>query len=273
MGTTRLRISRVGRVRAAAAAIICLAASVLTAGPASADVTSASGGAFGEQINVTPLGLANVTSGPVPAVSFTDPDDGPGPHAASLAGATVPPVTGTIANVGLMNVRTERTGNLGTHFAETTSSASVADVNLLAGRITAEAISSTCTATSEGVSGSTTLLNASALGFGPLAANPGPNTEVLIPGARIVLNEQIVDRSGQTNAITVNAVHVYLLEPLGSGDIIIAQSRCSVTGPDVVIPVGTIGGIGLAGLLGAIFVGMQVRRTRANRAGETLARA
>ena len=271
MGTTKLRISRAGRVRAAALA--CLAASVLTAAPASADVTSASGGAFGESIDVTPLNLLRVTSGPVPEVSFTDPSDGPGPHTDQLAGVTTVGLLGNVATLGVMNVRTERTGQLNTHFAETTSSASVADANLLGGRVTATLIESTCTATSEGVSGSTTLLNANVLGIGPIAANPGPNTEILIPGARIVLNEQIVDRSGQTNAITVNAVHVYLLEPLGSGEIIIAQSRCSVTGPDVVIPVGTIGGIGLAGLLGAIFIGMQVRRTRANRAGETLAQA
>ena len=84
-----------------------------------------------EQINVTLLGLANVTSGPLPAVSFTDPDDGPGPHTNNAAGATVPPLLGTIANVGVMNVRTERTGTLGTHFAETTSSASVATASLL----------------------------------------------------------------------------------------------------------------------------------------------
>ena len=186
---------------------------------ASADVSSVSGGAFGESVNVKPLNLVAVTSGPLPTVSL--PASGGGPFTNSLVSVSVPNYLST----GLLEVSTQgATGASG--FA--TSSASVANANVLNGVLKATAIRSTCTSTESGSTGSTTLVGAvlALPGTSPvnLAANPAPNTTIQVDGIKVVLNEQTTSSSG----ITVNAVHITLSGLLGSGDIYISQSRCGV---------------------------------------------
>jgi hypothetical protein len=88
-----------------------------------------------------------------------------------------------------------------------------------------EVVQSSCRADASGVTGSTTIVNGTLDGVA-LPANPAPNTVINVAGMQVILNEQILSAGGE---LTVNAIHIRLLPPLGSGDIIIAQSRCGVT--------------------------------------------
>ena len=198
-----------------------LVGGIALGGPARADVTTVGGGAFGEQI------VGPVSSGPLPTVTL--PASGGGPFTASLLSVNVP----NLLRTGLLEVRT--TGALGpAGFSE--SSASVADVRVGSDNtFRANLVTSECRSDSFGSTGSTQLVNARVLGT-PVTSTPGPNTVALdIPGvARVVLNEQTVSNSPGNTSITVNAVHVTLLPgtPLQQ-DIILAQSRCSASGPNV----------------------------------------
>jgi hypothetical protein len=78
--------------------------------------------------------------------------------------------------------------------------------------------------------------------------------------AKLVLNEQTTTGGAGNFSMTVNAVHLTLLQPFGSGDIIISQSRCGEQGPNVTIPFAPIGIIGTSVILGAVLVGVQRRR-------------
>jgi hypothetical protein len=103
------------------------------------------------------------------------------------------------------------------------SAASVIDADIFAGTVTAEAVSSECTAGPEGAEGTSSLVGAEALGTG-LDANPPPNTTFEIPGlATIVLNEQTRESDG----IIVDAIHATIQTPFGVfAEIIISESAC-----------------------------------------------
>jgi hypothetical protein len=122
-----------------------------------------------------------------------------------------------------------------------TSSASVADVNALAGSVRATLLASTCTASGKTLTGSSTLANLMLTGLPipvpglpPLPGlpitvpvDPGPNTTVTIPGvATVVLNEQLTSADKQT--LTVNAVHVTSLVPGVTQEVTIADSVCTL---------------------------------------------
>ena len=106
------------------------------------------------------------------------------------------------------------------------------------------AVSSTCTATLSGVSGSTQIVNGRLVtSLDAATANPdteidfahtwNPDPNTVYSGSlnnvgdswRIVFNEQILG----PDSITVNAVHLYLLGPTAIGDMIIGQSHCALT--------------------------------------------
>jgi hypothetical protein len=109
-------------------------------------------------------------------------------------------------------------------------------------------VSSTCTASGTGLSGSARIVNgrlvtsvdvatgnpASEVVFPP-TWDPEPNTtytgtlDTVGDTWRMVFNEQVVTE----DSITVNAVHMYLLGPTAVGDMIIGQSHCGVTPPPV----------------------------------------
>jgi hypothetical protein len=127
------------------------------------------------------------------------------------------PGDGSVLTTGVLSVGTEG-GDIGTHQGFATSSGSVADVNLLAGLLTADAISSTCTSNGDGSNGSVTLVNA-VLAGNPLASNPAPNTVIPVAGGgTFTLNEQIeVNDIGTQTSVTVNAVHLVMDPLLGSG--------------------------------------------------------
>jgi hypothetical protein len=184
-----------------------------------------SGAAFGERIRVlAPIGT-KVSSGPLPTVSL--PGTGGGPITRSAATVSQPGLLST----GAMTVSTEgtTTPSLFSH-----SSAEVAGADIAEGAVTADAIRSECQSTTDGSSGTTTLLGAEVFGE-TISAEPAPNTAIDLAGlGTLILNEQtgaLTPDDGKTD-ITVNAVHLILDSPTkGTGDIVIASSHCDVRLP------------------------------------------
>jgi hypothetical protein len=222
-----------GKIFAVVATPLVLAGAWLLPGssPAGADVTSVGGGAFGAQADVTLVGLSPVTVGPIPSVTL--PATGGGPISDSLLTVDAPGVVTT----GVLNVSTQG-ARLGEHAGNAQSSAQVAGVTALTDVLTANLVTSSCTSNGDGSSATTTLANANVSGIGAIGANPAPNTVVTVADvATITFNEQTrSDVPGQQSSITVNAIHVRLNASVGTGDIVIAQSRCSAIGPDVLAP-------------------------------------
>jgi hypothetical protein len=258
------RRSTAGRSRSrlfhlSVACVSAIACSGAFASSALADVTQVTGSAFGESVDVRVLNVP-ITSGPLPSVNMVSPPGGLGPFSQSALTASVP----GLLSAGVLNASTQG-GNLGSHSGFATSSASVANVNALVGRITATVIGSKCTSNGDGSTGSSTLTNLNVLGLAVNAATP-PNTTINLPGiGRVIINEQIRPTNGPTDtSIIVRAIHVELDGPLGDGDIIIAESRCGAKGPDVV-PVAPIGLLGVTALLGLGFAGMQWKNRRDGR--------
>lgn len=257
----RVLLRRRGGVTCAVA--LAIMAMLVIAAPAQADVTSVSGGAFGEYVNATPAGLANVTSGPLPTVTL--PSTGGGPFTNSALSACVPSPSCSILKTGVLSVSTQ--GAISPSSSPgATSSASVANVDALAGtpaELTASAVSSQCSVTPNSASGSTTIVGGS-FGGHSLDVNPPPNTTITVDGQRLVLNEQTTTGGPGDFSMTVNAVHLYLGPPLFSSgsEIIISQSRCGEAGPNVTIPVAPIGILGAGFVIGAELIRRQWRRSR-----------
>jgi hypothetical protein len=202
-----------------------LFAALVFAAPVLATLDSISGYAYGESVSVTPLGAALITSPPQPDAGPIGP--GSGSDTGFLASVCVPVITCSVLSTGALNAATSgTTGASGT----VSSTASVATVNALAGFLTATLIASECAVNSAGnTSGSSTLTNVVIQGVNggaPLAANPGPNTTILLAGiGSVVLNEQFY--TSGTNTLEVNAIHIYLTGgSLGTGEIIISHVEC-----------------------------------------------
>ena len=114
-------------------------------------------------------------------------------------------------------------------YSDAVSSASLGQVNVLNGLITANAVLAMATTTGEGSDGYGS-------GFANLTVNgvsvaaPAANTRVDLPGVGyVVLNEQIATGSG----LTVNMIHVFLQQtgPLGTkpaGEIIVGSASSGV---------------------------------------------
>lgn len=204
--------------------IIAVAAALMLAVPASADIGAVSGSAFGLQAT----GVANVSAAP----SVTLPATGSGnvPITNTAASGSVPGFLST----GLINVSTN--GALGpAGFA--TSGSDIVNLNLgIAGlSLTADVVTSHCDSTSSGSTGSTVLANAVINGIA-LSSTPAANTVVPVLGvATIIVNEQTATGGLGSSSITVNAFHVQI-GPAGAPteDIIISQSHCDVTTPSAV---------------------------------------
>jgi hypothetical protein len=207
---------------------------------AAGGTTGVGGGAYGFYVSVGLFGGAPSTRGPAPTVSLP-------------AGGSATPVTATAAegngvfgpasifSSGQLDVSTQ-----GVPGGTVTSSAKVANVNKSTQEVfTAATASSTCTASSSGASGSTSLSGGRLVTSEganldsdtddtvvTLPADPAPNTsyegkiETVGDTFRYVFNEQIKNADG---SITVNAAHQYLLGPTAVGEAIIGQSRCGIT--------------------------------------------
>jgi len=199
-----------------------LAAIGLLVGATSAHSNSVSGEAFGISVNA-----AGVTVGPTPHVVL--PPDG-GMVSDQLLNISVPNAAAS-TTLGVVT-----TGSIGPNTASAQSSASVENVNLLNGLVTSRIVvamssstadGSTATSTSEG----STLIGLSVNGSLPTDVTPPPNTRISIPGATVILNEQIASGDGvHTSALTVNMIHVVLNDPTGAitGDIIVASAHSDV---------------------------------------------
>jgi hypothetical protein len=219
-----MRTPRKPALPALAAVAVATAAAAISASPANADVTSVGGGAYGERVSVS--AVVSATSGPRPSVSL--PATGGGPYSANLAAASV---TGLLST-GVLTVTT-RGDRVVSHLRTATSSATVNNVNVGAGAARATSVRSTCSSNGTGSTGATTIVGSN-LG---VSSSPSANTVRRLPNGlgSVTFNEQIrTNVVGRTTSITVNAMHVRLDGgALGSGDIILGQSRCSANGPDV----------------------------------------
>lgn len=242
-----------GRRASRALAVVALVPTfaLLLATGASAAVTAVSGGAFGVSATIdVPLG-ADVTVGPSPTVTL--------PPGGSLT-------TAVVNSPGLLRTEVLTVSSQGTTgpTGSVTSSASVDRTRVGATGapvLQADVISSTCTSTEAGSTGSSSVTNLRLLGA-VVDVTSVPATGLTVAGVgTLFVNEQIRTGTGASTGITVNALRLELNVPLlGTGTIIIAQSRCAVVGDGVVVPTGAVGGVLLTGVVAVLFGGYQLVR-------------
>jgi len=222
------------------------------------------GGAIGFRVTVGLFGGPAATKGPEPTVTLP-------------AGGSAAPVTANlpsgIAQFGPATLYTSdalTVSTQGTPGGTVTSSAKATNVNKStvnaaqtgSESFTADSVSSTCSASSSGATGSSNMPGASlvtSVGTNfdsevddvkvAIPADPAPNTtfrgkiENVGDEFRIVFNEQ----ETSAGSITVNAVHLYLEGPIAKGDLIIGQSRCGFAatgGTGTGTGTGGVGGVG-----------------------------
>jgi len=240
MAQSRVRAYRIGLVLA----LLCtgiLAGFGLS--PATAEVTAVKGSAFGVSVpNISIFGGVQPAYGPRPTVTLPA-----GGSATAVTGTsaseTVKDGPATFFESGTINLSTQGTPAGG---SVTTSAVinNIADTN--GEQFTAGSLSSTCTANSSGVSGSTTVTNgklvtATDANQNPtttmnVPANPAPNTAIdgsfeLSAGDTEtftwIYNEQTKNADG---SITVTAAHEVLHGPTAKGDLYLGQVVCGLTG-------------------------------------------
>src|SRR3989442_1453864 len=196
----------------------------VTMGSADAHPDSVSGEAFGAAANA-----AGATVNKTPDAVLA-PDGG-------MAAASV--ISVGVPNVLATDTLTAITSGGISESASAQSLATVEQVNILNGLITADAVvpisssrGDAITATSD-AAGSTLLglvVNGVRLGD----VTPAPNTRIDIPGVgTVILNEQTQSGDGVgTSALTVNMIHVVLRDPQTgtiTGDIIVGSAQSGVT--------------------------------------------
>jgi uncharacterized protein DUF5979 len=229
-------------------ALACLTAVLVNPLPAHADVDSVTGGGFAARANLLGAVLLAPTPGGLPnGVNFTatEPVDG---FNQNVPGVNVSLPQVLTANV--LNVNSVASGVAGENHAGTvTTTSSVANVLVgptVAPGLIADAISSTCTSNGDGSTGSTSVVNLRTAAGGPPITDTfsGGPVDVSVPGiASIIINEQTETNSLGSTSIVVNAVHITLLPPIPGAaavEIILGQSRCSATGPDVNVATGAV---------------------------------
>ena len=192
-----------------------------------APANSVSGEAFGVSVNASVDG-AGVTVGPTPHVVLC-PDGGMA--ADRLLKISVPKV------VSSQTLAVATTGSIGPNSASAQSSATVEQLNLLNGVVTAQLVVAMSSSTANGSTASSTgegstLIGLSINGSAPVDMTPPPNTTIAIPGGAVMLNEQVLEGDGvHTSAITVNMIHVVLKDPLTgtiTADIIVSSAHSDV---------------------------------------------
>ncbi|HYK83518.1 MAG TPA: choice-of-anchor P family protein [Gemmatimonadales bacterium] len=207
--------------------VVVLTTSVAVAGAAQ----TVAGQAYGTYVN-TPLASSGQSPLAVlPAVSGTDGAEADAEGAAQ----NVP----NVMSSDFLNSMTS--GELGTGETGAQSTASVADINILNGLITADEVianvmsSHTASGAVSNADGST-LQNVLVAGV-PVTtgdAAVAPNTQIPLPGVGyVVLNEQIPTGDGVTSSgLTVNMIHVFLQDAitgLVTGEIIVGSAASSVS--------------------------------------------
>lgn len=237
---TRSRVIWSRRTALLAAAMM-LISSTPTLG-AHSSVTEVRGRAFGYHADEIMLfGGSQADTGPTPIVTLAS-DAGNSPRSATTATGSVQYGPAVLFSSGQIGVKTA--GNLGPG-GSVTSSSQLEDVNESGdGLVTAERIRSSCTATSTGTGGSTTITDGvletdnGSETHSPVLVNlptdPAPNTQYeghIHQGGsqeafRVVLNEQVVNGDGSR---TIDAVHIQYLGPVLTGHLILGRVVCGVT--------------------------------------------
>lgn len=232
---------RTGRVSMVLAVLFSAAVAVVGVHPVFSDVSAVKGSAFGFQSSVGLFGGAAQARGPAPTVSLpatgsATPITSTAPSSSAQYGPAI------IFTSDQVEVSTRGTTGAG---GSVTTATKIANVNKSGQEVfTSSEVTSSCTASESGVSGTTTIANGKLVTSEgnpnvdgdettvALPANPAPNTtingaiETVGDTFRYVFNEQTVNADG---SITVNAAHQYLLGPTAVGDLIIGQAVCGVT--------------------------------------------
>ena len=193
---------------------ICLIA-VLTFGPVTSfaqATTTFSGQAVALRASAVGLALALSDTGALPASG--------GNLQTHLAGVNV---------LGLVSAEVLGAATSGSG-SSSQSQASVANVSLLGGLVAADLVksnsSATCSSGQAAVTGNSQLVDLVAAGQPVLASNP--NLAISLPGGiSLIVNEQTSSPSGNTGAMTVNALHV----KGPSIDIVVASAHSDITCP------------------------------------------
>jgi hypothetical protein len=208
----------------------------LTAGFARTGLAqSVSGQAYGAYVNTS---IGAVSQSPLAVLPFISLSGVDGDVATAQADALN--VGGALSSTFLNSITS---GAIGTTAASAQSTATVANVNILGGLITAkEVIANVASSRTAGGAGSnaigTTFANLTVAGT-PVTtgdAPVAPNTQMSLPGVGyVVLNEQIPTGDGVTSSgITVNMIHVFLQSqvlggtPTTSGEIIVGSAKSAV---------------------------------------------
>jgi len=164
--------------------------------------------------------------------SATLPADG-GMSNADLTAATLPNM---LSANGLTSIAT---GQIDQALVSATTSAEAMDVSILNGLITAKAVVALATSYANGVtatseSDGSTLLELVVNGVSYGDATPPPNTRLNLPGVGYaVVNEQIPTGDGvRSTGLTVNMIHVYLIDPLSgatTANIVVATAQTAAS--------------------------------------------
>ena len=193
---------------------ICLIAILVfspVAGFAQAAITF-SGEAVALRASAAGISLAVSDTGPLPA-----------------SGENLKTSVGSVSVLGLVSadVLSSATSGSGTSGR---SQSSVANLSLLGGLVAADLVksnsSATCSNGQAAVTGNSQLVDLVAAGQPVLASNP--NLAISLPGGiSLIVNEQTSSPSGNTGAMTVNALHV----KGPSIDIVVASAHSDITCP------------------------------------------
>ncbi|MEU4668967.1 choice-of-anchor P family protein [Amycolatopsis sp. NPDC023774] len=238
--------------------LAAVVASVALAGAVPASAAPGDGSAYGVNVDVKLLGASAVKLGPLAAANTNGP----------TSNSTVSANAAGILTAGVINTSAVRDENSGA----VTAKASTADVGLpllkaALGNVGIKAVEAVCTATQEGVKGSSTLVGADLGSVGDVDSNPAPNTQIKVGlgpvnVATLILNEQIKNKDG---SLTVNALHLKLLGgvvgALGSGDVVVSSATCGPAAPPMPLASGAGLWVGL-GVLAAVAVPVGLRFTR-----------
>jgi hypothetical protein len=175
--------------------------------------------------------VSTPTAGSQTFAGVTLPQAGGMEHA-DVDNAAVP---GTFGASGLTSITT---GQIDQGLVSATTSAEAADVTILNGLIAAKQVLGLATSYANGTraaseSNGSTLLNLVIAGVPYADGAPAPNSRVALPGVGyVVLNEQISSGDGvHLTSLTVNMIHVYLINPLGvsAGEIVVGAARSTAT--------------------------------------------
>lgn len=196
----------------------------VTAAPVQAHPDSVSGQAFGASVDA-----AGTTVGPAPLATIPS---GGGMTAAEASSLSVPNVLGTDT------LRAIATGGIGDTTTSATSLATVENINILNGLITAKLVVPISSSTGDGI---TATSNSAGSALVDLVVNgvplgdvtPAPNTTIDIPGVgTLILNEQVQGGDGMgTSGLTLNMLHLILKDAVTGatiGDIAVGSAKSGV---------------------------------------------